>query len=343
MHFTNVHLLDLDLRKFTHLKTLQTQCFSYTKSTETYIPSHITEFGDYVFSYSNVEKVYIGMNDNNENDVNTENDQNAQRKTQSTEETLKEVKTTLFSNCELLKECYFGSTIESILTSSFENCTSLSTLTLSPHIKTVGPSSFRYCSSLTTVIIPNGSELSSIEGYAFSNTQLKTFITENTTEYTFEGGVLMNGEMTKIIYYISTSTTKSLIIPSTVVEICPNSFLGSTNLIEIIFSKGKLERIGYQSFMDCINLRRIVLPDSLKTIDVDAFKNCHKIVCGGLTLNASLIEQAKNAKIDEMPLSDGCLNNFDALLKKKTCKVNNMKKQVKAKYYTIFLLISAIN
>ena len=86
--------------------------------------------------------------------------------------------------------------------------------------------------------------------------------------------------------------------------------------------------------MDCVNLRRIVLPNSLKSIDDMAFENCNKIVCGGLTLNVSLKQQAKDAGIKDLPLSDGCLNNFEALLRKRTCKISQRKK-TELFYFTI--------
>ena len=107
--------------------------------------------------------------------------------------------------------------------------------------------------------------------------------------------------------------------------------------MEVIFSKGKLEKIGFQSFKDCTNLIRIVLPDSLQTIDDGAFTNCNKIVCGGLTLPERLKEQAKRADIQEMPLSDGCLNNFRALFRKKTCVDNKRRMRAGITYTAIII------
>ena len=131
----------------------------------------------------------------------------------------------------------------------------------------------------------------------------------------------MDGSMTKIIYFVSTRSTLSVHIPSTVREICPYSFLGSQYVIEVIFTRGNLEKVGFQSFMDCPKLKRLVFPLTLKIIDEQAFKNTHNIVCGGLQLPESLIQDARDAGMSELPLSRGCLNNFAALLRKKTCKV----------------------
>ena len=308
--------LEFDLRQLKQLKTLKEGSFMSTKLPELYIPEHVTEFDDLVFSNSEIERVYIGISDSND----------ITQKTNTNEDVIKEVHSSIFRNCKILKELHFGPTIESISISAFEGCTSLQSFTLGTSIKNIGSSSFKDCTSLTTITIPDGAQLELIEGYAFYNTKLKSFITENTTEFIFDDGILMDGLMTKLIYYIPSPEVKSLVIPSTIQEICPYSFYGAKNLVEVIFSRGNLQRIGFQSFMDCVNLRRIVLPNSLKSIDDMAFENCNKIVCGGLTLNVSLKQQAKDAGIKELPLSDGCLNNFEALLRRKTCKINQRKK-----------------
>ena len=133
----------------------------------------------------------------------------------------------------------------------------------------------------------------------------------------------MNGGRTKIIYYLSDNSTKTFVVPSTVTEISPYAFASILNFWEVIIPNGALTKIGFSAFMYCSNLRRIVFPDSLQIIDHDAFLNCNKLLCGGVIMKESLIPQAKEAGINEKVLSYGCINNYDALIRKPTCKLSN--------------------
>ena len=145
---------------------------------------------------------------------------------------------------------------------------------------------------------------------------------ENQNEFIMMEGMLLDSAMTKIIYFISNQNVKYIIIPSSVVEILPYSFSGAKSILEVIASHGSLIKIGYQSFKDCTNLRRIVLPFTLEVIDSEAFMNCNKILCGGVIISENMIEQAKSAGIPERSLSDNCVNNVAFLYRKKTCPNN---------------------
>ena len=150
----------------------------------------------------------------------------------------------------------------------------------------------------------------------------------------------MDGKKSKIIYFISTPNTKSFVVPGSVTDISAYSFLGCEYLLEVIISDGKINRIGFEAFRDCVNLRRIVLPKSLQTIEKDAFLNCNNIVCGGLFLNPNLKKQAEDAGIQPLPLSDGCLNNYNAFVRKETCKKCHNEKLYSLCYILVSMLSS---
>ena len=100
--------------------------------------------------------------------------------------------------------------------------------------------------------------------------------------------------------------------------------MGCQYIMEFIVSDGNLKKIGFQAFKDCPRLRRLVLPNTLEEIGGEAFMNI-SIVCGGLVLDEELIDAAKSARMSDLPLSKGCLNNFDALLRRKTCSSHNLR------------------
>ena len=136
---------------------------------------------------------------------------------------------------------------------------------------------------------------------------------------------MLNGNETQILYFVSKPEVISIVIPAGVTEILPCSFAYAIYLIEVIFPDPYLKKIDVDAFVDCINLRRVVFPNSLETIEPGSFKNCTKIKCGGVVLKKELVEQAKAAGIAEEPLSDWCLNNLRELIKKPTCIDGNIK------------------
>ena len=126
-------------------------------------------------------------------------------------------------------------------------------------------------------------------------------------------------------------------MPGSIKEIRNYAFYGATNLIEVIIATGEFKKVGLGAFQNCTKLRRIVLPDSLETLESESFSNTG-IVCGGLVLNESIANEFGNkAGFSVKALSKGCLNNFDALLVKPTCNV--CYRQISWKAYAIFLFL----
>lgn len=230
-----------------------------------------------------------------------------------------------FRFCKLLKSINFGSHIAEVGLRAFNGCTALETLTLGVGVSVLSEYSFSGCKNLSVVVIPSGSKLSAIQGYTFYDTALNRFDTRNESEFVFENGALLNGAKDTLIYFISNPDVKSYIVPGNIVEIGQYAFMGSMYLREVIISDGNFKRVGYLAFSGCESLKRLVFPGSLIEIFDDAFVGCENILCGGLFLPERLKMRAKEAGMGELPLSDGCLNNFDALLRKNTCNRDNNK------------------
>lgn len=69
----------------------------------------------------------------------------------------------------------------------------------------------------------------------------------------------------------------SIHVSSTVVEI-NNAFCDLINLSKVTFAdNSKLETIPYMAFRDCKSLRKIVLPESVKSIEKWAFMKCNDV------------------------------------------------------------------
>ncbi|MCL2062030.1 MAG: leucine-rich repeat domain-containing protein [Firmicutes bacterium] len=67
---------------------------------------------------------------------------------------------------------------------------------------------------------------------------------------------------------------EKVVVPECIREIGPGAFDGCTKIKEITFEGENLEKIWHCAFSDCKNLRKIVLPNSVKEIENMAFINC---------------------------------------------------------------------
>ena len=306
--------LELDFSLFSSLVAIETKAFFGTKSTIVNLPQALSNISDSCFESSQVETVYFSTA--------IENDASNRRILETN--SLSFVPVRCFYSCTKLQHFYFGESTTIIQDNAFANCQSLLDFKLGKGITTISLYAFYNCTSLCSVTIPDGSQLSQIQGYAFLNTNLSSFVIEG-QDYIFKDGLLMNSGETTIIYYIKSPNVKSFILPKTIEEITAYAFQASEDLIEVFIGDGNLKRIGYRAFKDCYNLRRIVLPDSLESIGESSFENCNKIVCGGITLpeKPQLIQEAEAAGIPEKAISAACRNNIDALYKLKIqCSCN---------------------
>lgn len=66
----------------------------------------------------------------------------------------------------------------------------------------------------------------------------------------------------------------TLIIPESCERIGDCAFIECENLREVIIPEKCVELIGYASFSGCVGLKKVSIPDSVKYIAGDAFKDC---------------------------------------------------------------------
>lgn len=137
---------------------------------------------------------------------------------------------------------YISASIEKIGMAAFANCNYLEKVTYAEDspLKEIAQSSFGFCSSLTEVTLPQSVEVIGV--------------------YAFYGCTAL----------------KSLSLPETVKEIRAFAFTspvyaGMMSLEEINFPQN-LEKIGEQAFCYNAGLKKIVLPESLKDVDVPVYE-----------------------------------------------------------------------
>lgn len=112
---------------------------------------------------------------------------------------------------------------------------------------------------------------------------------------------------------------QEIIIPDSVTRIENGAFSGCRNLKHVYFGKNsKLEYIGDNCFANC-NLESIELPKSLKTIGIDAFKNC-----------CPLQKIVMTAEIYDKYFKRGSLSPNTTIGIYQTVDIETLKKQVKS-------------
>lgn len=117
-------------------------------------------------------------------------------------------------------------------------------VTLSDYTETVGSYAFSQCDNISVVSL--GKKLRILGKEAFSHTGL-------------------NGTFTSISF------------PATLEIIREGVFTDCRFLSSVTFQGSKVTEIGEEAFWNCIALKSIVLPGSLKSVGTDAFSNCDSL------------------------------------------------------------------
>ena len=162
------------------------------------------------------------------------------------EEGMEKIPSRLFQDCTGLKKINWPSTLKSIDHSAFGSCSSLEKVEIPEGVNEIGQYVFSDCSNLKEVKLPES--LTTLGGMAFGGCGLKSVkIPANVKEVKdvwWEGGY--RGPFYK----------------------CKN--------IENV-TLGEMEKIPSRLLQDCSNLGKIIIPDSVKSIENHSFANCEQL------------------------------------------------------------------
>ena len=151
-----------------------------------------------------------------------------------------------FPSCTLLTEVYIPDSVTTIHYSSFYNCAAMKKITIPSSVTTIYESAVFSCYELTTVVYQGNLEQ-----------WLEIEFRDIGSNPCFNGAAL----------YIDGDLVDDVIIPNTTNSLA-FSFVGCTSLTSVTFAEGcKLTTIGQSAFEYCPNLTKIIIPDSVTTID----------------------------------------------------------------------------
>lgn len=219
------------------------------------------------------------------------------------------VSTKAFVSCESLEYAFIPSSMKDI--DGFTACSSLKSINLPEGLETIGIQAFCDCDSLKTVIIPSSVNSIGFGAFEWCDSLTEIKVKSNNAYFTDINGVLYNKDKTKIIQYPKAKTQTSYIIPSSVTT------------------------VGRDAFEECENLKSIILPEKLTSIEESAFSSSGiktiEMPAGVTTIsrsafNSSFIESIvlpnNIVKIDEMAFRN-CKNLKKIFIQNPQCEIDD--------------------
>ena len=171
-----------------------------------------------------------------------------------------EIPTSLFTDCEHLKNVTIPDTVVKIGNYTFSSCLSLETIVMPNSLNEMGQSIFNGCTSLKSVNIPN--TMIYIPSSTFSNCSSLENIQLPETILSI-GGNSFNG----------CTSLKNIKIPDSITDINSSTFEGCSSLSDVIFPKN-LKNIYSRAFANCSRLKEVIIPNTVSNISSSAYENC---------------------------------------------------------------------
>ena len=190
-----------------------------------------------------------------------------------------------FKGCTSLKKVTLPGNLDRIGLSAFRDCKELSSIALSEHIKVIEHAAFEGCEKLDYIYIPASVEKIGVGGdgtLAFD--EATTLIgPENSCaekyakQYNLQYNVPISQEDN---FQVRINADGNAVI---------TKYLGSEAVCNVpeIMAGRKVVAIGANAFGNCTDLRYVLLPDTIKTIENYAFSDCASLVA--VSLPKSLI------------------------------------------------------
>lgn len=199
-----------------------------------------------------------------------------------------------FYGCKNLKAVHIPNGLKTIGMGAFDGCSSLQKIIIPSTVTEIEGFCFKNCHSLKTITIPAG--VNTLNNNLFENCyNLCEVVTENqnvtffpTTfhgcknlhkidNHLIENGLLYNLDKTELYTYLGNDTNNGNIIVPASVRVLGDGFASSPELISIDLSETQINTIYQNTFRNCVNLQKVILPSTIKSIGARAFLDCIKL------------------------------------------------------------------
>ena len=185
-----------------------------------------------------------------------------------------------FKDCESLSEFIFPLSLTQIGRFAFQN-TALKNVTIPTSINSLEEGCFKGCKQLVLFTIPENSNLLSCGYGIFEDcTNFKEIVSHEGNNFIVENYGLFNKDRTQLVVLPPASPVTIFYIPHIMKTIRQKALYGCKNLNAVVIPDKSVESIEAHAFENSVNLDRINLPNSIKSVGLDAFKNCRNLKCG---------------------------------------------------------------
>ena len=175
-----------------------------------------------------------------------------------------------FRGCSGLTSIKIPNSVTSIGEYAFEGCSSLESVTIPDSVTSIGNYAFYDCKGLTSVSIPNS--VTSIGSWAFCGCSSLTSITiPNSVKSIGHSAFSGCSSLASINVDPGNSTYDSRGNCNAIIETSFNTLITGCKNTTIPDS---VTIIGKGAFYGCTRLEKILIPKSIKYIEIDAFKDC---------------------------------------------------------------------
>ncbi len=209
---------------------------------------------------------------------------------------VKEIGTNAFTKNTNIRAVYFPESVTTIGTGAFEYCSSLQYVVMTDSIVSIGPLAFRGCDNIQYIELPY--RLGSIGSNAFLECGSLTEVTLPAGLYSLEygvfagcgkleaiyvdpqngnfmskDGILYSADGKTLLQYPNGKGESVVYVEEGISEIARNAFYGDDKLKQIVLP-GSVKTIGIYAFKACTSMLYLELPESVSRIEEHAFAFC---------------------------------------------------------------------
>ena len=189
---------------------------------------------------------------------------------------LREIQSSAFQGCDNLKKVTMNDKVTKLGQMCFRNCVKLESIVIPESVNFIGSAAFQYCYSLTIRKVPQ--KVTTIEYGAFSGCSNLTEITvsESNAKYRSEGGVLFDKYESMLVSYPAGKKDATYTVPDGTYAVERQAFWEVTNLTEVILPDS-MRTLNIKSFANCRVLSEMHILASVTKIDDGAFEECRAL------------------------------------------------------------------
>ena len=192
-----------------------------------------------------------------------------------------------FKGCSSLRTVIIPDSVVSIGNNAFQCCRNLTNITLPNNLTFIGDYAFYYCSKLSNIAIPASVEYIGEYAFAYCNGLTEFIFPEKVTAV--NKGVLFYCENLSTVH-ISNST---IVISEGAFSLCRNLMnINSETNTSTFFIPDSVKSIEKQAFNNCETVKKISMTDSVIYIGTSAFSGCLSL--SEIVLSDSITEIAES-------------------------------------------------